>query len=147
MRPSPNVSVGGCINRLTCQACACECLCISAVMVLSEFWCSCKLLRLLSAACPFHNSSMLGRHKADSACWSSPGSSYAVIVGKYAAGHMQYSMCLGHVLSHKAHLQGMLRVLSGRYSFDHGPIHYLAYSTELDFGAGSEQKRVSGNAF
>ena len=26
-----------------------------------------------------------------------------------------------------------------RYSFDHGPIHYLAYSTELDYAAGSAQ--------
>ena len=25
------------------------------------------------------------------------------------------------------------------YSFDHGPVHYIAYSTELDYAAGSEQ--------
>ena len=25
------------------------------------------------------------------------------------------------------------------YSFNHGPVHYIQYSTELDYGAGSEQ--------
>ena len=25
------------------------------------------------------------------------------------------------------------------YSFDHGPVHYIAYSTELHYAAGSEQ--------
>lgn len=29
--------------------------------------------------------------------------------------------------------------MSCRYSFDHGPIHFLQFSTEHDFSPGSEQ--------
>ena len=29
------------------------------------------------------------------------------------------------------------------YSFNHGPVHYLHYSTELDYSAGSEQNECA----
>lgn len=42
-----------------------------------------------------------------------------------------------HTTHHKVLPEG--EGLSCRYSFDHGPIHFLQFSTEHDFSPGSEQ--------
>ena len=47
-------------------------------------------------------------------------------------------MCVLHLMME---LRGLTAVVAGRdyYSFDHGPIHFVQFSTEVNFEPGSDQ--------